>query len=380
MVAGHKRLLVVSHSGGMAGAETVLFEELRELSKCFDCQLVLPKDSDKFATKIKQAGLAVNVQRIRFKLYGNGVVRVIAKALFNVYAILRLRKTVVESGVELIYSNSAVNWLGMIVAVITKVPHVLHFHEHPNRECGYVSPVLDKTFRYLIMKSGTQCVYISENMRDYWRKRLDLKVNDYVVYNPIKSVDWLACVKKIPGPLSFGFAGTFYPRKNVLFLLEAFAEVRNRHPEVKLFLAGGGPQLGAIKKKLDELQLQESVTLLGQVDNIETLFCEIDIFVLPSISEAMPLVVLEAMKAGKACLVTAECGLHEMFSDGEHCIYIDPLNKSDMVESMSLLVDDEKKRLALAESAKAKVAQLDGGVGMCTTWGDIFKRAMAEEG
>lgn len=379
-MTGDKRLLVVSHSGGMAGAETVLFEELRELSKCFDCLLVLPTDSDKFAQQVKQAGLAIKIQRIGFKLYGNSVVKVIAKALLNVYALLRLRKLVIDNDIEVIYSNSAVNWVGMIVAMITKVPHVLHFHEHPNRECSYIAPVLDKTFRYLIMKTRSRCVYISESMREYWRKRLGLKANDYVVYNPIKSVDRGGCKKNVAGPLSFGFAGTFYPRKNVLFLLDAFAELRKRHPDVKLYLAGSGPQLNAIKNKIQDLQLEDGVTLLGQVDNIEMLFCQIDVFVLPSISEAMPLVVLEAMKAGKACLVTSECGLHEMFIGGEHCIYVDPSNKSDLANSMSLLVDDDKMRLGLAQAAKAKIKQVDGGVKMCEIWREIFSNAISEKG
>ena len=74
--------------------------------------------------------------------------------------------------------------------------------------------------------------------------------------------------------------------------------------------------------------------------DVEKVYADLDIFVLPSLSETMPLVVLEAMQAAVCVIQTNQSGMTELMQDGEQCLFIQPDDKNSLYDALTLCMDD----------------------------------------
>lgn len=112
-----------------------------------------------------------------------------------------------------------------------------------------------------------------------------------------------------------GHVGRFAYQKNHQFLIHAFKAYKQREPRAKLLLVGEGELKGDIEMLVRELNLQDSVIFYGASQHVERLLQAMDIFVLPSHFEGLPIVGVEAQAAGLPVLfsdcITKEAKLTE---------------------------------------------------------------------
>lgn len=104
--------------------------------------------------------------------------------------------------------------------------------------------------------------------------------------------------------LCIGHIGRFSQPKNHLFILEIFDAVRKRVPKTKLLLVGDGELRGQIFAKIKELKLEDLVVLAGNVINTNEFYQAMDVFILPSFYEGLPVVSIEAQAAELPCLIS----------------------------------------------------------------------------
>jgi len=116
-----------------------------------------------------------------------------------------------------------------------------------------------------------------------------------------------------------GFIGSFYAYEGILILLDALPKILTTHPNIRLLLVGGGPQLKQIKNKIIELNLQNIVIMPGRVahDLVPRYYSLVDIFVYPRLTMRLtelvtPLKPLEAMAQGKLVIASDVGGHHEL--------------------------------------------------------------------
>lgn len=102
--------------------------------------------------------------------------------------------------------------------------------------------------------------------------------------------------------LVIGHIGRFVEQKNHRFLIDIFNEIHKEKENSVLLLAGQGPLQEEIKNKINELNLNNKVKFLGQIDDTYRLYQAIDIFVLPSLYEGLPVVGVEAQATGNLCI------------------------------------------------------------------------------
>ena len=95
-----------------------------------------------------------------------------------------------------------------------------------------------------------------------------------------------------------GHAGRFNHQKNHTFLIDIFAAIYQKNPEAFLLLFGVGELQESIKKKVEHLGLQDSVLFYGASDQMERMYQAMDVFLMPSKFEGLPVAGVEAQAAG----------------------------------------------------------------------------------
>lgn len=101
-----------------------------------------------------------------------------------------------------------------------------------------------------------------------------------------------------------GHIGRFVPLKNQAFVVDVFKEFVEIHPKSKLLLVGVGPEVRTVKSKVEKLNLADKVIFTGERADIPQLLWTMDCFVMPSVYEGLPFVLVEAQTAGVRCLVS----------------------------------------------------------------------------
>lgn len=113
-----------------------------------------------------------------------------------------------------------------------------------------------------------------------------------------------------------GHVGRMNVQKNHAFLLRAFRDMVDAHPDTLLVLLGDGELREAVEKQIRELSLEKHVRVLGVKENAQEYMSAMDALLLPSLHEGLPVVVVEAQAAGLPCLIadtiTREVALSEL--------------------------------------------------------------------
>jgi glycosyltransferase involved in cell wall biosynthesis len=93
----------------------------------------------------------------------------------------------------------------------------------------------------------------------------------------------------------FGTIGRLVPVKGHIYLIEAFAKIKNKYPPAMVAIIGEGRSRSDLEAAINRLGLESCVLLLGEKENALRYIKAFDVFVMPSLSEGLPLALLEAM-------------------------------------------------------------------------------------
>lgn len=155
----------------------------------------------------------------------------------------------------------------------------------------------------------------------------------------------------------FAVIGRLYPDKGHRFFLEAFSKVSRNHPHITGLIVGDGPTRDVIVRQVRELNLEKSVFLCGIRSNMKAVYDSIDFLVIPSLTEGLPYVLLEAI-ASKIPIVATSVGDIPLLLKDEVTGYIVPPGDVDALEKrMTDLLKYPQKAKQLAEKGHSLVAE-----------------------
>lgn len=106
----------------------------------------------------------------------------------------------------------------------------------------------------------------------------------------------------IENDVLIGHVGAFNAQKNHSFLLEAFSIANKSDQNVRLLLIGNGDLENAVQNKIKEYHLIDYVIRVKSTDEVQKYMCAMDVFVLPSLFEGLPIVGIEAQACGLPCI------------------------------------------------------------------------------
>lgn len=109
-------------------------------------------------------------------------------------------------------------------------------------------------------------------------------------------------LEKAEKKLVVGNVGRFSQQKNQTYLIEIFAKIKERQPNSVLWLIGDGELRNEIEEKIQKYGLQNDVKLFGMVNNARELYQAMDVMVMPSLFEGLPMAGVEAQASGIPCV------------------------------------------------------------------------------
>ncbi len=113
-----------------------------------------------------------------------------------------------------------------------------------------------------------------------------------------------------------GHVGRFDPAKNHGFLLKVFSELKKVEPNAKLLLVGDGERMHSVRDEVFRLGLEQDVILTGVRSDVNELMQAMDVFVMPSLYEGFPVVMVEAQASGLPCLMSDKVPSESALVDG----------------------------------------------------------------
>lgn len=134
--------------------------------------------------------------------------------------------------------------------------------------------------------------------------------------------------------LVIGSVGRLISRKGYAYLIEAAAQLMAEQPDLRVCLAGDGEQKSELEALAKRVGLQNQIYFAGSVRDVPGFLNQIDLFVLPSLVEGLPTVVLEAMAAGVPVVATDIPGTRELIVSGKSGWLVKPGNAKSLVEGI----------------------------------------------
>jgi glycosyltransferase involved in cell wall biosynthesis len=140
-------------------------------------------------------------------------------------------------------------------------------------------------------------------------------------------------------------------------LLEAFARVKNLRPALRLVLVGSGVMLAGLQALARSLGIAEQCSFEPATKDVTQWLGAIDIFVLPSRSEALSNALMEAMACGCAVVASRVGGNPELVLDGETGLLFEKSDAAGLAARLRLLIEDEPLRRRLASAGSRMIRE-----------------------
>jgi len=232
---------------------------------------------------------------------------------------------------------------------------VIQFHgSNPQRfaDLPPSAPFRRWTTRLLGLAHGS--LVLSTEEAETWRRfypdhPFAVVMNPYV---PLPALSIPREPRPAGAPPRLLFTGRLLEGKGIFELAEAFAALRKER-EVTLTIAGDGLEGEALRRRLGELGVADSVTMPGWLDGdgLAQAYREADLFVLPTkLPEGFPTSLTEAMQAGLPIVTTRSRGAADHLTDGVHALFPAPGDAQALHDALAKLLDDPAGMAAMGKN------------------------------
>jgi glycosyltransferase involved in cell wall biosynthesis len=201
-----------------------------------------------------------------------------------------------------------------------------------------------------------------------------------MVYNGVDTTQFYPPQSRPANASTIGIVCALRVEKNLPLLQQAFAKVHASHPEVRLLIIGSGGQLKPLQENATRLGISDSLDFIPATRDVPDWLRKIDIFVLPSYSEAFSNSLLEAMACGCAVVGSRVGGTPELTGSNEERGLLFPNGDADALANQleRLISDDALRRDLGAKAAKFARENLSIEVAAERT-GAMYERLLANK-
>jgi glycogen(starch) synthase len=289
------------------------------------------------------------------------------------------------------------DWLVTHTAITLKehldLPLVATIHAtEAGRHQGWLPDEMNKAIHsveWWLGQEAARVVVCSEYMKWEVNRLFDLPAERLdVVANGVETDRWQVPADAVAnarrrfagdGPL-LTFAGRLVYEKGVQDLIASLPKLRDRHPGLRLVIAGDGPYKSALEADIHRLGLSQTVTFpgfLGGTD-LPAVIAASDCFAVPSIYEPFGMVALEGAAAGAPLAVASTGGLAEFVTPGFNGTTFPAKDPDALADAIGTLLADAEQARTMAKRARAMVHERYGWASIAARTAAVYSAAIAQ--
>lgn len=361
--------------GDTGGAKTHVHSLLQNLSRGMDITLVCFRGGP-FAREAAELGIET---------------RVCSGGFFS--ALREVRRMIAEEGFELVHTHgSRANLAGAMLRSTCGRPVVSTIHS--DYRLDYMGrPLAAATYGVLNVLALRRIKYhvgVSDAMRDLLISRRFPRETTFAIYNGLdfsrepKRHDRAAFCARVganvaPGDIVVGAAARLDPVKDLATLVRGFAAAREGHPELKLIIAGEGPERPALEALAEELGVRGAVTLAGWLDDMEEFYSALDINTLSSLSETFPYALTEGAAYRLPTVASAVGGIPRLIEDGKTGFLFAPGDWEKLGARLAQLASDPGLRERLGAAVHERAAREFSVEATCREQRAVYEEILERE-
>ena len=253
-------------------------------------------------------------------------------------------------------------WLGRLAGI----RHIIHNEHGFNVDESRATLWKRDVIRLLVYRLASKVVVVSHELQTLLQRKYLLTADRLIrIPNGIDTSHYAPNSeerRQVRKKLGFtdvnmvvGFSGRLDPIKNFDLLLHIFSSCAHKNPHVRLLIVGDGPEKKRLETLCHDKDIYHSVVFTGQQEHVLPYLRAMDVFLLTSVREQMPMTILEAMAVGVPVIATRVGEIPHMIDDGingfVHClddpveVFVQPL--------LALLSPAYRKRMG--EAARQKI-------------------------
>jgi glycosyltransferase involved in cell wall biosynthesis len=374
-MSDQKTVLILRSAIGVFGAERVILELAAGLKDSQYAPVIgVIENRHKSHAELISAARAARLPAVLFR----------CRKPFDLKTALEIRSYIKQNHIAIIHPHGyKANFYTLMSSAFIKIPRIATCH--PWTETDYnirarVYTFLDKTW----LKKMDGVVAVSQEVRRELHKRLP-EAKCEVIANGIDLQRF--CLEKNGNSLrkSFeitgsdfliGTIGRLVPEKGYQYLITAAKAICRKYPRVKFIVVGNGPLQSELEKLVADNDLGDKIQFSGIRGDIPELLSIMNLFVLPSVSEGVPMVLLEAMAAGKPVISTEVGDIPQIIRHGYSGWLIPPKNTEALAAAMEELIQDSNKAERLALAAREEVKNRFSAKNMASQYIHQYNLAM----
>ncbi len=158
--------------------------------------------------------------------------------------------------------------------------------------------------------------------------------------------------------LLIGIVAHVLPHKGYDDLVQALALIREKLPHIRCLIVGETPRkryLGRVLDLAERLSVRDRLTFVGPQEDVAPFLHAIELLVLPSHTEGLPITILEAMAAGRPVVATTVGGIPEVVRDGETGLLVPERDPRRLAEAVIWLLEAPRVARAMGEAGRKRI-------------------------
>lgn len=312
---------------------------------------------------------------------------------FDMKTVLAIRKFIQQKEISIVHShNYKSNFYALVSAIGIDVKKITTCH---NWTTNKLKMNLYKNLDKLFMRKFDKVIAVSDVLKDEIVRSGIPSKKVSVIYNGV-DVEKLqvACRKlqdenygkKLRKQLGIkedekviGTVGRLTEEKGHVYLLRAFKEVVSELPDTKLLIVGDGPLKESLKLKVQSLKLEKNVIFTGIRKDVPALLSIMDIFVLPSLDEGLPMAILEAMAAKIPVIATKVGAIPRVIENRENGILVSACSVQELTDALQTVLRGDELAKQMSDDGYHKVAEEFSSEKMAEKYCDLYEGLLADK-
>ena len=272
---------------------------------------------------------------------------------------LALRRIIADRQPDVVHSHLwPVSFAAGVALMGLPIPHVIHVHDQRPwvRSTALRHSVRRFLHRFVFRVTRPCFVACAEAVARYMGEPLRIPASRIAVVRNGIEIERFCSLDMQTGQelVTVGLAARLVTEKGIDNAIRACAKLRRDNLSITMRVAGGGSDRGEFEHLAADLGIRDRVEFCGEISDMASFFRQVDIALMPSMAEGLPLFVLEAMAAGRPVVATNIAGIPEAVRNGVEGFLVPAGDVDAMADALGRLARSRELRLEMGARARIR--------------------------